>query len=47
MKIPAANSGLAQAGVTCFVGTFVLNLSFRLRRKFSGKNPRLRQAAKR
>ena len=42
-----ANSGLAKGGVSCFVETFVVNQTFVLRMSFCGKNPALRQAAKR
>lgn len=41
------NSGLAKGGLTCFVETFVLKQTFRLRMNFSAKNPALRQAAER
>lgn len=42
----AHNSRFAKAGVSCFYDSEVLNSSFVLLMKFSGKNPRLRQAAK-
>ena len=42
-----ANSGLAKSGLTCFVETFVLKQTFRLRMKFNAKNPALREATKR
>ena len=45
--MPAANSGLAKGGVSCFVETFVQAESSVLRMKFSAKNPALRQAANR
>jgi len=41
------NSCFAKAGVSCFYDSEVLNSSFVLLMKFSGKNPRLRKAAKR
>jgi len=42
-----ANSRFAKAGVSCFNDSEVLNSSFLLLLKFSGKNPRLRKAANR
>jgi hypothetical protein len=45
--MPAANSGLAKGGLTCFVETFVLKQTLVLRMNVSAKNPALRQAAKR
>jgi len=41
------NSTYTQAGVSCFYESEVLNPSFVLLMKFSGKNPCLRVAAKR
>jgi hypothetical protein len=41
------NSRFAKAGISCFYESEVLNSSFVLRMKFSGKNPALRVAAKR
>jgi hypothetical protein len=46
-RTTTANSGLAKGGVSCFVETFVQGSTFVLRMNFSGKNPALRQAAKR
>jgi hypothetical protein len=47
MKMPATNSRFAKAGVSCFYDSEVLNSSFVHLLKFTGKNPRLRKAAKR
>lgn len=47
MKITAANSRFAKAGVSCFYENEVLNPSFVHLMKFSAKNPRLRKAANR
>lgn len=41
------NSRFAKAGVSCFYDSEVLNSSVVLRINISGKNPRLRKAAKR
>jgi hypothetical protein len=41
------HSRFAKAGVWCFYDSEVLNSSFVHLMKFSAKNPRLRQAAKR
>jgi hypothetical protein len=46
-RTPATNSRFANAGVSCFYESEVLNLSFVHLMKFSAKNPRLRKAAKR
>ena len=46
-KTTTANSGLAKGGVSCFVETFVVYQTFLLRMNICGKNPALRQAAKR
>ena len=46
-KQRTANSRFAKAGVSCFYESEVLNSSFVHLMKFSAKNPRLRQAAKR
>jgi len=45
--LPATNSRFAKAGLSCFYDSEVLNPSFVHLMKFSGKNPRLRKAAKR
>jgi hypothetical protein len=42
-----ANSRFAKAGVSCFYDSEVLNLSIVHLMKFSGENPRLRQARNR
>jgi len=44
---PAYNSGLVKGGVSCPADSSVQVESFVLRTKFIGKNPALRQAAKR
>jgi len=41
------HSTYPKGGVSCFADSFVVNGSFVLRMKFSGKNPALRVAAKR
>ena len=46
-RMPATNSRFAEAGVSCFYDSEVLNSSFLHLMKFSAKNPRLRKAAKR
>lgn len=46
-KTPAANSGFALWGLTCFVEVFVLKQTFLLRMNFGAKNPPQRKAAKR
>lgn len=46
-RTTTANSGLAKGGVSCFVETFVVYQTFLLRMNICGKNPALRQAAKR
>ena len=46
-KKPAANTGLAKVAVQCSAASFVVNQSFVLRIKFSGKNPAHRKSAKR
>jgi hypothetical protein len=46
-RITGGNSRFAKAGVSCFYDSEVLNSSFVHLMKFSGKNPRLRKAAKR
>jgi len=46
-NMPAANSGLAKGGVSCFVETFVQGSTFVLRMNICAKKPALRQAAKR
>jgi hypothetical protein len=47
MISPAANSGLAKGGVSCFYDSEVLNQTFVLCMNIGAKNPALRQAAKR
>ena len=42
-----SNMGLAKVAVQCFADTFVVNQSLVLRINICGKNPHLRQAAKR
>ena len=44
---PAPNSRFANAGVSCFYDSEVLNSSLVHLMKISAKNPRLRKAAKR
>lgn len=46
-KMPAANSGFALWGLTCFVETFVQGSTFVLRMNSSAKNPPQRKAANR
>lgn len=41
------NSSYPKGGVSCFADSFVVNQSSVLRKKFGGKNPALRVAAKR
>ncbi len=46
-KARTANSTFAIGGVSCSADTFVVNQSFVLRIKFSGKNPAHRKARNR
>lgn len=46
-KTPAANSGFALWGLTCFVEAFVLKQTFLLCVNFGAKNPPQRKAANR
>jgi hypothetical protein len=46
-KTPAGNSTYPKGGVSCSADSFVVAESSVLRMKFSGKNPALRQSAKR
>jgi hypothetical protein len=47
MRKPAANSGFALWGLTCFVETFVQGSTLMLNMNSSAKNPPQRKAAKR
>jgi hypothetical protein len=47
IKMPAANSHFAKAGVSCFYDSEVLNSCFVLLMNFIANNPRLRKSAKR